>query len=109
MFAVIYKGFVLEEKEDSYLKTWSFVAKYFKKNCEALGSTLHKTEDGEYVAYSRWPTKETRDRYWTSQDAYVSDEMKKAITILKSCLDPNKPSSEIQLHVVKDFIFGHDD
>lgn len=48
MFAVIYRSHIKPEKEAEYQQLWQQIATYFKENCGALGSCLHKTEDGIY-------------------------------------------------------------
>lgn len=55
MFAVIYQAFIKEGLETTYQKAWREVATYFVKHRGALGSALHKTSEGKWVAYSRWP------------------------------------------------------
>ena len=64
MFAVIYRGYLKENCENQYRTAWKIVANYFIKNRGALGSSLHKAEDGMWLAYSRWPDKKTRDASW---------------------------------------------
>ena len=65
MFAVIYRGYLksVDDKE-VYRKAWHTVAAYFVAHRGALGSCLHKTEEGMWLAYSRWPDKATRDASW---------------------------------------------
>lgn len=101
MFAVIYRGFIYLEKEYEYRKSWSMVAKYFTDHCGALGSTLHKIGEGEYLAYSRWPDKETRDKYWGKSQPTLHPQIEKAIETLKSCLDIERQQPEIQLQVIE--------
>lgn len=46
MFAVIYRGYIKADKEDEYKKHWHAIAKYMVEKRGALGSCLHKAEDG---------------------------------------------------------------
>jgi hypothetical protein len=103
MFAVIYRGFIRPGFEKDYQKAWNTIAVYFLKNCGAYGSALHQTEKGEWIAYSRWPSKEVRDQAWVDQHA-LPEEIKKAIQTLKNCTDPNKPSDEIPMGLIKDLL-----
>ena len=98
MFAVIYRSFVFPHKEDAYQKAWKTIASYFMKEKGALGSTLHKAEDGSWVAYSRWPSKALRDSSW-SKDACHPPEIQKAVDELISCLDDVLP--EICMDIVE--------
>ena len=69
MFAVIYQGYVKPGCESQYKKAWHDVAKYFVEKRGAIGSCLHCTSEGLWLAYSRWPDKKTRDASWPGEDA----------------------------------------
>lgn len=104
MFAVIYRGFLKPGKENEYKAAWKTIAKYFIDNRGAIGSTLHKAEDGMYLAYSKWPDKKTRDASWgnTVGDNFPG-EIKRAVATLKNCLDPDRELPEIQLELIDEF------
>lgn len=102
-FAVIYRGFVLPGKEKDYVNAWSFIANYFIKYCGAKGSSLHRSQAGEYIAYSRWPNKELRDRYWSNESGGSAD-LQVNIQVLKNCIDTSKPSDEICMDVIEDLL-----
>lgn len=107
MFAVIYRGSILPGKEATYQQSWKQVATYFKKNRGALGSCLHKSETGEWIAYSRWPDKQTRDASWPKDDAIcqtISPEIREAILRLKECIDPDRPFEEICMELKNDLL-----
>ncbi len=81
-----------------YLKSWGQIADYFVNSCGALGSSLHKTEDNEYIAYSRWPDWETRENSWEAdpQETDLPETIQTAIQKLKNCIDFSKPYSKHQ-------------
>ncbi len=62
MYCVIYKFIIIEGKEKQFISSWKKVTEAFKTHCGALGSRLHKSRDGEYIAYAQWPSKEIRDK-----------------------------------------------
>lgn len=97
MFSVIYPGFLKPKKESLYHASWHQIAGHFVKECGALGSALHQTETGEWIAYSRWPDQKTRDKAWIDQE-------KKAIQVLKECLDQDRPSEEIPMTLIGDLL-----
>ncbi|MGB0934974.1 MAG: hypothetical protein ACPGXY_02805 [Alphaproteobacteria bacterium] len=102
MFAVIYRGYLLPGTEATYKSHWNTIATYFVDHRGALGSCLHQTEEGMWVAYSRWPDKATRDASWPGDDAPASvlpDAIKTAIVELKKCLDPDYDLPEITMQV----------
>lgn len=106
IFAVIYRGYVLPGREEEYEQCWGTIAEYFVGHRGALGSCLHRTEDGEYLAYSRWPDRGTRDASWgdESEGDGLSDEIKGVIEQLKACIDESQPRDEICMEVVEDLL-----
>jgi len=77
------------------------------KNCGALGSCLHKTEDGSWLAYSRWPDRATRDAAWPTDNCFKSAlpaEVNQAILGLKDCLLPEPKFPEIAMEVIDDLL-----
>lgn len=103
MFAVIYQNYVKAGRETEYQRLWHKVANYFVQHRGALGSSLHRTADGLWVAYSRWPDKATRDASWPGENT-PSEELPKdlqaAITLLKDCLDPERKIPEICMQLI---------
>lgn len=107
MFSVIYRAFIYPEREQHYLQAWKTVATYYVQQCGALGSTLHKTEQGEYIAYSRWTDRNTRDRVWGDQAMTLPDFVSKAVDCIKSCIDTTKPHDEIPMKIVDSVLPEH--
>lgn len=106
MFAVIYRSYVKPEFEEYYQKCWNRIATYFIEYRGALGSCLHKTDDGMWVAYSRWPDKATRDASWSSEGVLndLPIEIKDAIMQLRNCSDENRKLPDICMEVVDDLL-----
>ena len=107
MFAVIYRSYIKPEKETEYQQLWQQIATYFREHCGALGSCLHKTEEGIWLAYSRWPDKETRDAAWPGENnpsATLPNEIRAAIIKIKDCGDPERKLPEICMEVVNDLL-----
>lgn len=46
MFAVIYRFQLKPHQEAHYKEYWHKIAHYFQLKCGAIGSCLHKTENG---------------------------------------------------------------
>lgn len=90
MFAVIYQGYLKPGRENECQEAWNKVARYFIASRGAIGSCLHRTPDGLWVAYSRWPDKETRDNSWPGENAPSTElplEIRNAVLTIKDCLD----------------------
>jgi 8-oxo-dGTP diphosphatase len=99
MFALIYQWYVKSGKEEECREAWNQVARFFVARRGALGSSLHRTSDGLWVAYSRWPDKRTQDASWpkdgASPSAELPSEICKAVLSLKDCLDPERKIPDI--------------
>lgn len=111
MFAVIYRFKLKPEQERLYQQCWRIVAQYFIAQRGALGSCLHKGDDGLWVAYSRWPDQATRDRSWSAEGAPNIDYPKKVsdallqMQVIKQENQDLEQYEEIKLEVVDDLIF----
>ncbi len=93
MFAVIYRATIKTGSEENYKKAWQVVAEYFIKCQGAFGSCLHKSENGVWVAYSRWPDRQTRDASWgdhVDQSAFPP-EIIHAVQVIKDCIEEHYP------------------
>lgn len=108
MFAAIYQGYVKPGREEEYQEMWKTIASYFIERRGAIGSCLHRTSDGLFVAYSRWPDKATRDASWPGDDApshELPDEVRQAIFTIKECIDQERKIPDLALDVIHDFLY----
>ncbi len=107
MFCVIYRAWVFPEKEEPYQKYWHIIANYFVKHRGAIGSCLHKTEEGYWLAYSRWPNQATRDASWPGENAAsteLPEEIRQAIINIKACVDQNRRLPEIAMNLISELL-----
>jgi chloramphenicol 3-O phosphotransferase len=106
-FAVIYRGYIKPGREMDYQNAWQIVAQYFVSHRGAVGSCLHRTADGLWVAYSRWPDQKTRDASWPGENA-PSDELplkiREAVLTIKDCMDADRKLPDICMEVVNDML-----
>jgi hypothetical protein len=96
MFAVIYKFKLKPEQEELYQSHWHKIASFFKENCGAIGSCLHKGENGLWIAYSRWPDKSTRDAAWPGDDRPNNDFPQDIYNSIKTMQVIQKENSEFE-------------
>lgn len=104
-FAVIYRAYLKAGKEEQYEAAWRIVANYFVERRGAMGSSLHQTEDGLWVAYSRWPDQKTRDASWPGKNLpsnALPQEIREAIVTIQDSLDPERSFPDICMQVVED-------
>lgn len=112
MFAVIYQGYLKPGRENEYQEAWSKVAQYFIEHRGAIGSCLHKTSDGLWVAYSRWPDKKTRDNSWPGENAPSEElplEIRNAVLTIKDCLDSDRKIPDLCMEVVNNLLLSPND
>lgn len=91
-FAVIYRFYLKKSKEDDYLIYWKEVANYFVQKRGALSSNLHKTQEGYFLAYSKWPDKATKEASWSKSEIKndLPLEIKMALLEMKKCINLEK-------------------
>ena len=61
-FAVIYRWRIRNGMEDQFQQAWVIVTKSFIDERKALGSRLHRVDDGSWVAYAQWPSRRAWER-----------------------------------------------
>lgn len=61
-FAVIYRWSVEPGHEDYFMKRWRAGTLRLKKDFGALGSCLARAENGDFVAFARWPSEAAREQ-----------------------------------------------
>ena len=81
-FAVIYRWRLHAGKEDQFRQAWESVTLALRKKRGALGSRLHRSDEGTWIAYAQWPDRETweKSRELGPLDAAMASRMKEAIT-----------------------------
>jgi heme-degrading monooxygenase HmoA len=62
MFIVLYRWSIKPELEDQFIRAWSEVTDYYRKNHGSLGSRLHKGSDGIFYSYAQWRSAEQRQK-----------------------------------------------
>lgn len=106
-FAVIYRIYLKPNRETEYQKAWQSVAQYFVKYRGAIGSCLHCSSEGMWIAYSRWPDQKTRDASWPGENApseELPQEIREAVLTMKDCVDQDRKLPEIRMEVVNDLL-----
>ena len=107
MFAAIYQAYIKPGCEIEYQELWNKIASYFIENRGAIGSCLHRSQDGLWLAYSRWPDQATRDASWPGENACseeLPEDIRNAISGIKDCIDQERKVPEMCLEVVNDLL-----
>jgi heme-degrading monooxygenase HmoA len=61
MFAVLYRWKLHPGTEPAFREAWRSATESIRARYGTGGSRLHRTDDGEFVAYALWPSREA----WT--------------------------------------------
>ncbi len=62
MKAAIYRWKVAPGDEEYFARRWHEITQDIMRDHGGGGSRLHRAENGDFVAYARWPSKEARDK-----------------------------------------------
>lgn len=90
MFIAVYEFKVKEGKDAEFQSAWAKVTDAIAKYRGGLGSRLHMTEqDGIYVAYAQWPSKEkyfdeSGAKKFSPEENLERDKMKAATDYIKT-------------------------
>jgi quinol monooxygenase YgiN len=87
-FCVIYTFKVRPEMEDSFMEGWSRLTEAIRETRGGLGSRLHKSDNGWWVAYAQWPDRETWE---SSQNVYESPDIEASNLMTESIEDRVPP------------------
>ena len=61
MYAVLYRWQVAEKDESAFRLHWAQISKDLRDLFGGGGSRLHRADNGDMIAYARWPSRECRD------------------------------------------------
>lgn len=90
MFAVIYKFEIKEGLEEEFHKHWKIMTFEFRDHHGGLGSCLHKTDDGIYIAYAKWPTREL----WEKKKEIINRD---SLARMSNCLNKSHPAMPLEI------------
>ena len=94
---MIYRWELRADLEKSFQEAWKTVTESIALHRGGLGSRLHRTEDGVWLAYAQWPSKDAWEasRVLGAVDEEASEAMRAAI---------EKAYEPILLHPVADLL-----
>lgn len=80
-FAVVYQWRVRVGMESQFRSAWEDLTAFLREHRGALGSRLHRTDNGTIVAYAQWPDQATWERSCAhhQEDAELSRRLLDAV------------------------------
>lgn len=97
MFNVIYRWRIHPGKEAQFQKAWAEVTELIRTDRGGLGSRLHRCDDGTFLAYAQWPSREA----WEKSSRTPLPESR-AVTSLKEAVASSEPP--IPMMMIEDLI-----
>ncbi|WP_052417569.1 antibiotic biosynthesis monooxygenase family protein [Cellvibrio mixtus] len=78
MLSVVLEFDVIDGKEQEFVSAWTECTKAIYENFGSLGSRLHKSEHGSYIAYAQWPNNEVYEKSgaWPAHLLQIRDRMR---------------------------------
>ncbi len=81
MFAVILEFDVIEGMEEQFKVAWAETTELIYQHFASLGSRLHHSENGTFIAYAQWPSLDVyeNDHYWPVDTNQARDRMRSTL------------------------------
>ncbi|ETW95478.1 MAG: hypothetical protein ETSY1_30500 [Candidatus Entotheonella factor] len=98
MFCVLYKFTVKPNDEEPFRQHWLAVTKWYVHNSGSLGSRLHRANNGEYMGYAQWVSREQ----WASQRDKSDAELQGHRQAMRACCEDIEVLYEMD--VVDDYL-----
>ncbi len=96
-FAVLYRWRLKSGSEERFQQGWEAVTIALMRERRALGSRLHRAEDGTFYAYAQWPHREVWE---ASQAAGSIDDV--ASTLMREAIAESFPA--VPLEPIADYL-----
>jgi heme-degrading monooxygenase HmoA len=88
MFCVIYQFVVKAGCEQEFVQAWQVRTAEIRREHGGLGSRLHKTGSGSWLAYAQWPSREMwKDAGKVSSVSEASVKMKDAVLSIETLFE----------------------
>ena len=97
MFAVMYRWKLHAGSEDNFRRAWSEMTESIAAAYGTHGSRLHRSDDGEFIAYAQWPS---RARWEQAQQAPSVNAT--AAEAMRACISERFPI--VPLDVLDDLL-----
>lgn len=97
MFSVIYTFKVKAGQEKALMESWKGLTHLIYKYEGSLGSKLHRDQNGNFVAYAQWPSKEVWENAGSKLPKQETDRFRKQMK--NSCI---QIETEYELDLVED-------
>ncbi len=99
MYYVIIEFDVKPEQAEAFVTHWSELTEYIRDEAGGLGSRLHKSSDGRFIAYAQWPNKKARE-----EAPELSEPGIEARKRMNQTINPENTKILLELNTVSDLL-----
>ena len=92
MFAVIYRFHPKVGREADFETEWHAGTTLIRAERGSLGSRLHRSPDGGYMAYAQWPSRDA----WKNPPP-ASTELRDTLARMNACLSESEVKAELEV------------
>lgn len=61
MYCILYEFRPVPGEETAFLATWKALTAYIHEQYGSLGSRMHRSASGRFIAYAQWPSQAVHD------------------------------------------------
>jgi len=99
MLAVVLEFDVIDGMEEQFREAWIETTEIIYQNFGSLGSRLHKSDNGVFIAYAQWPDLDVyeSDHHWPDDTLSTRERM-------RACLKIGKPTVLYKLTLDTDLL-----
>ncbi|BBN81836.1 hypothetical protein PA25_18210 [Pseudoalteromonas sp. A25] len=101
MFIVMIEFVVKEGCEKQFIEKWTKVTQGIYLFKGALGSRLHRNENGELIAYAQWPNRETWEK---SNEIVMSEHYEEERKLMFDALNVEETKIIYKMEIEKDYL-----
>jgi heme-degrading monooxygenase HmoA len=99
---LIYRWRVLPGRDEAFIRAWARLTEIIYEREGSLGSRLHRVDEGTYLAYAQWPSREVWE---ASNNIAPTEEALRLWRIMQESAERLKPDT--QMIVIEDrLVFG---
>lgn len=81
MISVLIEFEVIKGRDSKFIKAWEETTKYIYANFNSLGSRLHRSSTGKFIAYAQWPSIEEyeSEHKWSFEGISARNRMRETL------------------------------
>ncbi|PWU17447.1 MAG: hypothetical protein C5B49_08875 [Bdellovibrio sp.] len=92
MIAYLYRWRIKPGKENQFRENWTKVTLILRDQGGSYGSRLHLADNGDWIGYAQWPSREVRDRC-----NITTPELEHARELMKDAAEKRFPDLELEI------------